>query len=278
MSEAIGHEDSVYQYMTGQIRPHHPALIDDFVGESARVRDELPGPRDVRYGPHPRQVFDLFPAGEGAPLLAFFHAGYWQSRDKDQFQFVARPLVAAGLSVATVNYPLCPDVTLPELTEAVRAAVPALLEAVGSPGLVAAGHSAGAHLAVELAATDWQARGFDRNPVHGVLALSGVYDLVPLLATPLNDRLRLDEAGATAASPLDRLPPGLPPAVFAVGGAETKAFLSQSVRMHEAWIEAGAESRYMIVPGADHMSLLKQFGPPDSLLTSAAVTLAGPRD
>lgn len=269
-------DDPVQQYMTGQIRPHHAALIETFAEESEAASNALPGLRDVSYGPHPRQVFDLFPAGPRMPLLVYLHAGYWQSRDKSQFRFIAAPLIEAGISVAMVNYPLCPEVSLAELTEAVREVVPALLDHPDAPDtLIAAGHSAGGHLAVELAATDWGSRGLERNPISGVLAVSGVYDLVPLLKTPLNDKLRLDEAAAEAATPLDRLPPGLPPAVFAVGGEETEAFVAQSRRMHEAWRASGANSRLVIVPGADHMTLLRSFGPCGSPLTDAATALAG---
>ena len=183
----------------------------------------------------------------------------------------SRHSARAAPPVAMVDYPLCPEVTLAELTEACRAAVPALLAREDAPpALIAAGHSAGGHLAVELAATDWSRRGFDRPAVAGVLALSGVYDLVPLLATPLNDKLGLDEAAAHAASPLDRLPDGLPPAFFAVGGAETRAFAAQSARMHEAWLTSGAESRFQLVPGADHMTLLEEFEAPGSVLLAAA--------
>ncbi len=108
-----------------------------------------------------------------------------------------------------------------------------------------------------------------------MLALSGVYDLLPLVDTPLNERLRLDAASAVAASPLDRLPHGLPPAVFAVGAAETEAFRTQTARMHEAWLGAGGQSRHLLVPEADHMTLLRHFAPPDPLLTEAARCLVG---
>ncbi len=56
-----------------------------------------------------------------------------------------------------------------------------------------AGHSAGGHLAAELLATDWQAHGLPADAVKGVTAISGVYDLAPLIETSINDELRLDQ-------------------------------------------------------------------------------------
>lgn len=113
---------------------------------------------------------------------------------------------------------------MPQLVEAARAAVPAVLThgvAAGRGGasLIAAGHSAGGHIAVELALSEWQAA----SPICGVAALSGVCDLEPLIGTPLNDKLRLTRPVAYAMSPVHRTRSGMPPALFVAGGAETPA-------------------------------------------------------
>ena len=99
------------------------------------------------------------------------------------------------------------DATLEALTEAVRAFVPVVrgLEGVVGLPLIAAGHSAGAHLAVELALTDWPARGVPANAISGVAAFSGIYNLEPLIVPPINDNLRLDVPAARAASPIRRV-------------------------------------------------------------------------
>ena len=175
--------------------------------------------------------------------------------------------------MAVINYPLCPDVTLAELTQAVRGAVPALLATSNARSVIVAGHSAGAHLAVELAMTDWAARGGEATPIAGIVGLSGVYDLQPLLATPLNERLRLDPASAAAASPLDRITSGLPPALLAVGGAETAAFADQTARMAAAWRLAGNIARVVVDPGADHFSLLRGFTTAGATLFHATLDL-----
>ena len=203
--------------------------------------------------------------------FAYFHAGYWQSRDKSLFRFIAPGLLRFGIDVALVNYPLCPDVTLPDLVAAAREAVPVILAHAatlhrGGDRLLTAGHSAGAHLAVELALFPWQGP----SPVGGVVALSGIYDLEPLLATPLNDKLRLDQPAAYAMSPLHRVRPGLPPAVFAVGGTETPGFLRQTATMHAAWRRAGNTSDLLEVEGADHYSILRDFQRSSALLDATS--------
>ena len=258
-------QDPVWQYLTGQLRPGFPALLEAYQRESDAM---APPAADIAYGPHARQVFDFIasPAPWRA-TFAYFHAGYWQSRDKSTFRCIAPGLLRHGIDVALVNYPLCPDVTLPDLVAASREAVPAILAHArglhrGGERLLAAGHSAGAHLAVELALFPWQGP----SPVAGVAALSGVYDLEPLIATPLNDKLRLDPPTAYAMSPLHRVRPGLPPAVFAVGATETPGFLRQNADMHAAWHGAGNVSERLEVAGADHYSILRELQRPSALL------------
>jgi arylformamidase len=258
--------DPTFGYITGQMQPTHTGLLAAYASESERTLHEHPPAVDIGYGAHPRETFDMYLSDRAwRGTLVYFHAGYWQSRDKAQFRFLAPAFLAAGIDVALVNYPLCPEVSVTQLTESARRSVGAVLAYAAGAGrggarLVAAGHSAGAHLAVELALTEFEARGL-RHPVAGVVGVSGVYDLSPLLATRLNDRLRLTPGSARAASPLYRARGPLPPCAFIVGGQETPAFQAQTRAMHAAWLHAGGVSGTLIVPGADHFSVLRALTP-----------------
>lgn len=247
--------DPVWEYMTGQRRPGHDALLAEFARRSAPA---APRDRDFRYGAHERCRFDFFPAGPGAPVVAFFHAGYWQSRDKDTFLFLAEPFVRAGIAWAAVNYPLCPDVSFDALMHAIRMALPVIRAHAGGR-VIAAGHSAGGHIAAELGLA---------GLADAVVGLSGVYDLEPLLATPLNDALRLDEASARRHSPLYRAVASVP-ACFIVGGAETPAFQAQNATMAAAW----PGSLPVIGKGADHFTLLEHLADQSSLVFAAVAGL-----
>jgi arylformamidase len=266
-------DDPQYQYVQGQARPAFPVLLADYEARSRAAAAAADCALDLPYGPHARQTFDFFPA-RGSPrgTLAYFHAGYWQSRDKSGFRFVAPPYVRAGIHVALVNYPLCPEVSVAALVEAARACVPAIRAQAGGGGaLVLAGHSAGAHIAVELALAQQPGAA----PIAGVAALSGIYDLAPLVATTLNDKLQLDAASAKACSPLHRVRTGAAPALVVVGGAETPAFVAQSRDFHAAWSAAGNRSALHIEAGADHFSLLEAFASPDTALFGEVLGLFG---
>ena len=194
--------------------------------------------------------------------MLYFHAGYWQSRDKSNFHFLAAAFQARGFFVAMVNYPLCPEVSLPALVDAARASVGAVRQHLNSMGVqdlpvVLAGHSAGAHLCAELALSG--AGDAPVGAVDGICALSGIYDLKPLVATTLNARLQLTPQTAHAASPLFRVRSDAPPAWWLVGALETPAFLLQNGHMHEAWSAQGNWSKRQVVSQADHFSILRHW-------------------
>lgn len=266
--------DAQFQYVEGQGRPGFPALLARFEADSAAV--SVAGQLDIRYGEAARECFDFFAAqGSARATLVYFHAGYWQSRDKSLFRFLAPAFTRAGVQVALVNYPLCPHVSLGDLLTAARRGTQAVahhaqaLQGRALP-LIAAGHSAGGHIAVELGLTDW---GAQDQAIAGVLALSGVYDLAPLLVTTLNANLGLDAASAQRHSPLQRARSGAPPALFAVGGVETPAFVAQNQAMHAAWQAAGNRSQVAVVPGADHFSLLDHLKGPAGALHPKVLSL-----
>jgi len=240
-----------FDYLDGQLRATHPALFARFAAASARAVAECAPEIDVGYGPHPRQTFDLFRAvGRARGTLAYFHGGYWQARDKADFAFIAPSLVADGHDVALVNYPLCPEVSVADIGDAAAWVMAHLTGPV-----ILAGHSAGGQIVAGLGLVA-QARGWD---VAGVLAISGVFDLVPLVETTLNERLGLDAESALAVSPVCRVVGSAPRAIFAVGGGETAAFHAQTRRMTRAWAAVGNAAREMIVPEADHFSILDGF-------------------
>ena len=69
----------------------------------------LPTLADVPYGAHPRQVLDFYQAtsDKPAPLVLHIHGGGWEQGDKQPVD-VSR-FLAAGISVATMDYRFVPE-------------------------------------------------------------------------------------------------------------------------------------------------------------------------
>ena len=274
-TEKSNAEDLQFQYVEGQGRPTYPELLDSYKAASDAVLLSEACTINVRYGPLERHTFDFFVA-HGAPVatMVYYHAGYWQARDKFWFRFLAPSYTRRGVNVVFVNYPLCPTVTLTDLVAGVHASISRVLEhahALGQPRLplITAGHSAGAHLAVEMALSFGSATGARPPAIDGVIALSGIYDLVPLVSTSINTKLGLDAATAKANSPIHRLRKNLPPALFIVGAEETPAFVAQNRVMADAWRLAGNESFIDEAAAADHFSLLQPFSADNGATRSA---------
>ena len=111
------------------------------------------------------------------------------------------------------------------------------------------------------------------------VAISGVFDLAPLIPTSLNAALRLDEAEAAALSPIHwPVPNGATPGGTVldcvVGGDESPELLRQSRMMADHWAANGVETRYEALPGLNHFTVLDPLFDADSELVGRIVALA----
>src|SRR5215470_6100623 len=173
--------------------PDHERWLADDLVRSERVRDRLSFYRDQRYGEGPRQVADLFPASRpGAPIVLFYHGGFWRALSKDHVGHVVGPLAQAGAACVLPGYDLCPSVTLRTVvTEAKQALLWTRQQAArlnADPDRIyVAGNSAGAHLAAMMMAEDWTAHGLARAPIAGAILVTGIYDLRALPRIQVND-------------------------------------------------------------------------------------------
>ena len=260
--------------------PDHGDFFARWTARSAAYRETAGGRLSLPYGTSPRQSLDLFtPTGGGPapPLLMFIHGGYWQGLDKSLFSYLAEALVAAGAAVAVVGYDLCPAVRIDRIAAQIRAAMAFLWNQAGALSidrerLFVSGHSAGGHLTAMMMATDWPA--FDpalpEELIRGGVAISGLFDLAPLIATSMNRNLGLDAAAARANSPLFMTPRGRGPLVLAVGGDESAGFRGQSDRLRDAW---GKRCRRLTIAGRHHFSVVEDLADPNSALFEAVTDM-----
>ena len=242
--------------------------FDRFAAASERARDACRY-ETLRYGAGERETVDFFPAlRDGAPLFVWLHGGYWRRMSKDAFSFVAPPIVAAGGAVAVVNYPLAPAATLGEIVAAVRRAFAFVIASPHAARLgaerVVGGHSVGAQLAAMIAAV---------APVHGLFALSGLYDLEPLLHTAINETIAMDAPTARRYGPM-HVPPLQPgPLVLACGEREQSEFSRQQHEYAALWRTWGGEARELPAPGHDHFSIVLELADARSPLAQALLEM-----
>ena len=244
-------------------------------GYRARVLTRRPADLNLRYGATTRQIIDLFRADGGgdAPLAVFIHGGFWRSLDPTHFSQVAKGLNGRGIDVALAGYDLCPQVTIGQIVEEMRQACLYLWTRFGKRLLVL-GHSAGGHLAAALFATDWEQHGAPADLVPVATGISGVYELAPLIHTPMNEDFHLTESEARRQSPLYWRPPAGRPFDVIVGDAESSEFLRQSRALADAWGKAGVHTRYD-APAANHFTVIEPLADPASAMVERLAVLAG---
>jgi arylformamidase len=228
----------------------------------------------MSYGPGARNRIDFFAGDTQGPIVVFIHGGYWQALDGSSFSHCARGLNSHGISVAIPTYDLCPDVTVGDIIEQMRAATQALAKL--GQRLVIAGHSAGGHLAACMLATHWPSidAALPQDLVMAAYAISGLFDLVPLVGTSVNGALRLDDASAKTASPLFWSPPKGASLDAVVGERESAEYFRQSRTIVEQWGCAGVATQFGVVADANHFTAIAPLANPASPMVARLSQLA----
>ncbi len=256
--------------------PEHAEIFARNERDAAAYRAAAAGAElSIRYGPSPRQTVDLFPGKAGGPLAVFIHGGWWRSRDPSAYSHFAAGPNSHGVSVAVVGYDLCPQVTIPAIIEQMRAAC-LFLWRKKRQHIMVYGHSAGGHLAACMVATDWKAITPDApsDLVPAGYAISGVFDLAPLTQISVNADLKLDDKSARACSPLFWRVPAGRSLDAVVGALESGEFLRQSRIVADTWRQAGAQTRYEAVAGANHFTIIEPLADGNSAMTKRVVEMA----
>jgi arylformamidase len=256
--------------------PEHPQIFARWTTDSEAFRARIGRARQARvsYGPTEREFIDLFDVRSEAPLAVFIHGGWWRSFEPALFSHMANGLIEHGVGVALPAYNLCPLVGIANIIAEMRRALSVLWRHYRRRMLVI-GHSAGGHLTATLMATDWPAQDATApaDLVPAGYAISGVFDLVPLVQVSMNQDFRLDEAGARKVSPALWPAPrgGMLDAV--VGALESNEFLRQSRLIVDTWAKAGAVTRYEEIDGANHFNVLDPLTDPASLMVARLLAL-----
>lgn len=274
-------------YPLDELRRQYLTNLTPGMGNHVRRYEELsddlvrtmPGELDVPYGAAgPRQTLDIFaPDTDGAPILVFIHGGYWFFNSKDPRRFPAREFVPRGIAWVPINYRLAPTVPMFEIVADVRNAVKWLYLHAAEYGcdperIYVSGNSAGGHLTAELLSDNWPEQyGQPADVVKGACAISGLYDLEPLLECEPNEKLRLDLESARRYSPIYYLSGQATPSIIACGANESAEFRRQTAAYADILKDAGYPVTHMEVAGHDHFSIIGELANPESPLFRAVI-------
>lgn len=244
-----------------------------YAQESLLTRHNRDCVLDVHYGPTVDETIDIFPAKQqGAPLLLFIHGGYWVRCSSKDFSFVANGLADQGITVAILNYSLCPKVTIPEITRQSRAAIAWLHKEASrfnadSSRIFVTGHSAGGQQVGMLSATSWT-KDYDLpdDIIKGGISVSGIFDLHPLRYSYLQPKLLLSHETILRQSPYFNIPCTGPSLLLTLGEKETTEFHRQSKEFLHAWQAKGLQGELLVQKAKHHFSAIEDLNDSSSKL------------
>lgn len=230
------------QQASDALRKHVPPGIVEHLGEVYDAAD--PDARlDIYLPPPPADGAASTPP----PVVVWVHGGGWVSGRRGDIGHYARVLAGRGLAVVAVDYSLAPGARYPTPVRQVNTALRHLsMQAsrwhIDPDRIVLAGHSAGAHIAAQVANTIalpayavevGVVPGLASRQLRGVVLFGGPYDLRKsrldgpaglFLRTALwaysGQRDFLHDRAFAAASVIDHLTPDFPPAFISAGNAD----------------------------------------------------------
>ena len=242
------------------------ARAAEFVADRlAAGRAEL----DLAYGQSPWERLDLFhPERQSKGLAVFVQGGYWMRYNKSYWSHLSEGAVRRGWTVAVPSHALAPKVGIRDIAPQVARAIGFAAARVPGP-IMLAGHCSGGQLVARMGCLDGPLAEAERRRIGRIVAISGLFDLRPLMSTRLSKTLRLDEAEAVAESPaLARPWPGLALTAW-VGADERPEFVRQSELIANIWTGLGAETKCVRAPMRHHYDVIADLSDPKSALAAA---------
>ena len=244
---------------------------------SRQTEKELKVIKDVPYGISIRECLDVYPSLQpGSKTLVFIHGGYWQRFDKLLFHFIAKTFYNYGVTTVLINYPLAPDVKMDEIVMSCSKAINWIHENIamynGSMNnIFIAGHSAGAHLAAMLLLQEHTQTNL--HFIKGMCGISGLYNLVPIHLSNINDIVKLDREMTIDNSPALKEPGKICPVLLACGAEETAEFIEQSRQLKNNWQKKISSIELTEIADLNHFSILSSIIDAGSVLHQSVCNL-----
>ncbi|XP_048871497.1 kynurenine formamidase isoform X2 [Brienomyrus brachyistius] len=250
----------------------HKALLREGTERARSVTQTL---LNVPYGEGEREKLDVYVPSSPSlemPLVIYLHGGYWQAFSKEESGFMALPLVQKGVAVVAVDYDIAPKGNMDLMVSQVRQSVVSVVQQYSHiSGVYLCGHSAGAHLAAMVLSTEWSQYAVTPQ-IKGALLVSGIYDLLPILSTYVNEPLKMTEEVALRNSPgqlVSQMKDSSSACeiVIAVAQNDSLEFRKQSEDFCRALQSSGFRVTFEDIPDTDHFNVIERLVEPDYRLT-----------
>ncbi len=232
--------------------------------------------QDIPYAEHALNRLDVYIPEKQTnkntkphPVVVFFYGGCWggcDTRNKEQYTFVAQALTARGYIVILPDYRRHPDVTfdaiIKDASDAIKW-VKAHINDYGGNGnqLFLMGHSAGAHIAAMLTLNEEYLQGDTYNSIKGFVGLAGPYDFLPF-TKPYQYAVFGPEQKFSASQPINFVDGTEPPLLLLYGKEDTTVFPRNIKNLAAKVNKKTGKVEVHIYDDIDHFSILSALSIP----------------
>jgi pimeloyl-ACP methyl ester carboxylesterase len=230
--------------------------------------------RDLAYGPHERNVLDVYaPQGAaGVPVMVFVHGGGFVRGDKKDVTHIGRWFAQNGVAAINVNYRFAPQSTWPSGAQDLGLVLDWIKANAGAHGIdpakiVLAGNSAGSmHVADYVFREELQRDG--DGVIGAILISTPTVDLENRPVDPKRDALYYGTDGDRAAQSVVNAVEGRKiPLMLAYAEHEPQVIMDQVRRLAVALTERDGRLPLLKgVQGHNHISVVQHIGTADQSL------------
>ena len=199
------------------------------------------------YGSRERNLIVWSPPSVRNVIFLWIHGGYWQGSSIEEALIGANNVVDQGFGYAAIDYTLSPEISIGGIIDECVGAVLWLRQRNKGAVIILGGHSAGSHLAMSVAV---------RIQIDGLVLVSGIYDLRPIVQTTINDALGLTPSEALLLSPIAGAFPFPCATEVLVGGDESPSFHEQARAVTEYLTDNHAAVCANTIKGLDHFDII----------------------
>ncbi|RPE72172.1 triacylglycerol lipase [Pacificibacter maritimus] len=239
--------------------------------------------RDVAYGPHERNLLDVFTTdgAENLPVLVFVHGGAFQAGNKytpgspflDNIMLMAARNEAIGVNM---TYPLAPEHQWPAGPRSVGQAIDWVIQNIADYGgdpdrIVLMGHSAGAvHVASYVAFPEHHAA--EGSGLAGAVFVSGLFDFTQMENSSNELAYFGDKAGTEEVSSLAGLIESDVPVLLVDAELDPPTFSAQTALLEQELCDAGKCATRLQLRDHSHISEIYAINTNDTTLSDAVMT------
>ncbi len=233
---------------------------------------------NIPYGRRKKQKLDIFvPKNfKNCAVQVYFHGGYWIARDKFDHSHLAKPAVENKIIHVSVNYDLCPEVTLNIIVKEAQECVEWIFKNIktygGNPNNInLVGHSAGAHLVAMILTKKYTK--LPSNIIKSAVLISGIYQPEITRYISINSIIKLSKKNAEKTNVYNYNIINKTKALVVVGSLEPAAWISLSKNILK-WLDLNkVEYNFLLAKNLNHFTIIRELSIKNSKIAKKVIAM-----